>query len=98
MNDYHAYKCTSGKSGGSSNRGRGKELGCGWIIIVIVVIMLIFSSQMAQAGTQLTACWASGSSRSCVQEQYLDDYYDTWKVILTINTFLQNSCEFAQLP
>lgn len=28
MNDYHAYKSTSGESGGSSNSGGGKELGC----------------------------------------------------------------------
>lgn len=42
MNDYHAYKSTSGESGDSSNSGGGNRLGCGWMVIVIVVIMLIF--------------------------------------------------------
>ena len=40
LNDYHAYKSTSG---GGSNSGRGKGLGCGgWTVIVIVVALLIF--------------------------------------------------------
>ena len=43
MNDYHAYKSTSGGSGNGSSGGGGggKGFGCGWIVIVIVVIMLI---------------------------------------------------------
>lgn len=41
MNDYHAFKSTSGGSGGSSGGGGGKGFGCGWIVIVFVVILLI---------------------------------------------------------
>lgn len=37
LNDYYAYKRTSG---GSDNGGGG--FGCGWIIIVMVAIMLIY--------------------------------------------------------
>lgn len=42
MNDYHAFKSTSGgsDSGGSGDNG-GRGFGCGWIVIVIIVIMLI---------------------------------------------------------
>lgn len=40
LNDFHAFKSTSGESGGSSGGG-GKGFGCGWIVIVIVVILLI---------------------------------------------------------
>ena len=40
MDDFHAYKSTSGGSDGSKNRGGG-GFGCGWIVIVIVVILLI---------------------------------------------------------
>lgn len=40
LNDYHAYKSTSG---GGSSPGRGNSFGCGgWIVIVIVVALLIF--------------------------------------------------------
>lgn len=38
MNDFHAYKSTSGGSGS----GDGANFGCGWVVIVIVVIMLIY--------------------------------------------------------
>ena len=41
MNDYHAFKSTSGDSGGSSGDGGGKGFGCGRIVIVIVIILLI---------------------------------------------------------
>ena len=41
MNDYHAFKSTSGGSGGSSGGGGGNGFGCGWIVIVIFVILLI---------------------------------------------------------
>lgn len=45
MNDYHAFKSTSGGNGGGSGSGGGKGsgggFGCGWVVIVIVVIMLI---------------------------------------------------------
>lgn len=40
LNDYHAYKSTSG---GSGNSGGGKGFGCGgWAVVVIVVSLLIF--------------------------------------------------------
>ena len=40
LNDYHAFKSTSG-GGGNSNGGKG--FGCGvWAVIVIVVVLLIF--------------------------------------------------------
>ena len=38
LNDYHAFKNTSG---GGSGGGKGGGLGCGWIVIVIVAYMLI---------------------------------------------------------
>ena len=43
MNDYHAFKNTSGGDGGSGGSGKGKGggFGCGWVVIAIVVIMLI---------------------------------------------------------
>jgi len=41
MNDYHAYKSTSGEPEGSGGGG-GKGFGCGWVVIVIVVLMLLF--------------------------------------------------------
>lgn len=40
IDDFHAYKSTSGGSDGSKNKGGG-GFGCGWIVIVIVVILLI---------------------------------------------------------
>lgn len=39
MNDFHAFKSTSGGSGGG--RGSGGGFGCGWVVIVVGVIMLI---------------------------------------------------------
>ena len=40
LNDYHAYKSTSG---GGSSTGKGTGFGCGgWTVIVIVVALLIF--------------------------------------------------------
>lgn len=41
INDFHAYKSTSGGSDGNSGNGGG-GFGCGWIVIVIVVILLIY--------------------------------------------------------
>ena len=40
MDDYHAFKSTSGGSGGSSGGGKW-DFGCGWVVIIIVVIALI---------------------------------------------------------
>lgn len=40
MDDFHAFKSTSGGSNGSGGGGTG--FGCGWVVIVIVVLMLIF--------------------------------------------------------
>lgn len=42
MNDFHAFKSTSGGGGNSSGSGKGGGLGCGWLVIVIIVIMLIY--------------------------------------------------------
>jgi len=42
MNDYHAFKSTSGGNDGGSGKGGGKwDFGCGWVVIVIVIYMLI---------------------------------------------------------
>ena len=41
MNDYHAFKSTSGGSGSSGGSGCGSFC-CGWVVISIVVIALIF--------------------------------------------------------
>lgn len=42
MNDYHAYKSTSGGSDGGSSGGGGGGFGCAtWVVIVIVVFFLI---------------------------------------------------------
>lgn len=43
MNDYHAFKSTSGGDGGGSNSGGGGkwDFGCGWVVIVIVAYMLL---------------------------------------------------------
>ncbi len=35
LNDFHAFKSTSGGSGGGG-------FGCGWVVIILVVYMLIF--------------------------------------------------------
>ena len=40
MNDYHAFKSTSG--GSSSGSGGGGGLGCGGFVLVILAIMLIY--------------------------------------------------------
>lgn len=40
MDDFHAFKSTGGGSGG--NGGSGGGFGCGWVVIIIVVAMLIF--------------------------------------------------------
>ena len=42
MDDFHAFKSTSGGSDGSSGGGGGKGFGCGWVVIVIVVLLLLF--------------------------------------------------------
>lgn len=41
MDDYHAFKSTSGGSGGGSGGGGKWDFGCGWVVIIIVVIALI---------------------------------------------------------
>ncbi len=40
MNDYHAFKSTSG--GSSSGSGGGGGLGCGGFVLVILAIMLLY--------------------------------------------------------
>lgn len=40
MNDYHAFKSTTGGSGSGGNSGG--SFGCGWIVIVAVVLLLVF--------------------------------------------------------
>lgn len=40
MNDYHAFKSTTGGDGGGSGGGKW-DFGCGWVVIVIVIYMLI---------------------------------------------------------
>ena len=41
MNDYHAFKSTSGDSGSGSGDGGG--IGClAWIVIGIVIVLLIY--------------------------------------------------------
>lgn len=40
MNDYHAYKSTTGSSNGGGGFGFGG--GCGCVVLVIVAIMLIY--------------------------------------------------------
>lgn len=41
LNDFHAFKSTSGDGG--SGGGKGSGFGCGgWAVIVIVVFMVIF--------------------------------------------------------
>lgn len=49
MDEYHAYKSTVGKSGGSSRSGGGKGFGYGWVVIVVVAILLILL--IAQGGS-----------------------------------------------
>ena len=42
LNDYHAFKNTSGDgSGGGKGGGKGGGFGCGWVVIVVVAFMLI---------------------------------------------------------
>jgi len=41
LNDFHAFKNTSGDGGGSGGGKKGGGFGLGWVVIVIVVIMLI---------------------------------------------------------
>ncbi len=40
MDDFHAFKSTSGGSDGGSGGGGG-GFGCGWVVIIIVAYMLI---------------------------------------------------------
>ena len=42
MNDYHAFKSTSGGDKNNGGSGGGQGFGCGWVVIVIVAFMLIF--------------------------------------------------------
>lgn len=41
LNDYHAFKSTNG---GDKNNGSygGQGFGCGWVVIVLVAILLLF--------------------------------------------------------
>lgn len=39
MNDFHAFKSTSGGSGRGS---RGGNFGCGWVVIAVAGILLLF--------------------------------------------------------
>lgn len=42
-NDYHAFKSTTGGNGGGSGGGSGgPDFGCGWVVIVVGVIALLF--------------------------------------------------------
>ena len=42
LNDYHAFKSTSG-GGSSGGGGKGGGFGCGgWAVIVIVAVLLIY--------------------------------------------------------
>lgn len=41
MNDFHAFKSTSGDGGGSNGGGGKWDFGCGWVVIAIVAYMLI---------------------------------------------------------
>ena len=41
MNDFHAFKSTSGGSDSGSSGG-GHGLGCGGVVITIVILMLVF--------------------------------------------------------
>ena len=42
MNDYHAFKSTSGGDENGTGGGGGKwDFGCGWVVIVIVIYMLL---------------------------------------------------------
>lgn len=42
LNDFHAFNSTKGDSGsGGGSNGGGWDFGCGWVVIVIVVIALI---------------------------------------------------------
>ena len=40
INNYHAFESTTG--GNSGGGGNGGGFGCGWIVIVMVAIMLVF--------------------------------------------------------
>ncbi len=42
MNDFHAFNSTSGGSGNSGGSSGGSGLGCGWVVIVVVIFMLLF--------------------------------------------------------
>ena len=43
LNDFYAYKSTSGNSGGGNGNKSGNNIGCaGWIVIAVVLYMLIF--------------------------------------------------------
>ena len=78
MNDYHAHKSTSGESGGSSNSG-GKELGCGRIVIVLDVIMLLFFITDGASWDAIDSLLDFDFLAFLCARTYLDDYYDTWK-------------------
>ncbi len=41
LNDYHAFKNTSGKDGGFGGGKNGGDFGLGWLVIIIVGVMLI---------------------------------------------------------
>ncbi len=41
MDDYQAFKSTSGGSGGGNSGGGKWDFGCGWVVIIVVAIALI---------------------------------------------------------
>lgn len=42
LDDFHAFKSTSGGGGKGSGGGGGKwDFGCGWVVIIVVAGMLI---------------------------------------------------------
>jgi len=43
LNDFYAFKNSSKGSGGGNNSSGGwGNIGCGWVVIVIVAIMLVY--------------------------------------------------------
>lgn len=43
LNDFHAFNSTKGGSDGDGGSNGGRwDFGCGWVVIVIVVILLIY--------------------------------------------------------
>ena len=42
MNDYHAFKSTSGGSNNNGGSSGGHGFGLGWVVIVLVAFLLVF--------------------------------------------------------